>query len=106
MDVAGSEFIQYCNGKDGGLVMSINDSVQHCPYLMKPYLKAKMMHGLCVLLSIVEDKNLGCLSRKMAMKWLKEVKLTGDLTGNHLFAVGVLQGLIVHHEFLPCLSFH
>jgi hypothetical protein len=73
---------------------------------MRPYLKAEMMYGLRVLLSIVEDINSGYLCREMSFKRLKEVKLAGDLTGNHLFAVGVLRGLIVPREYLtmPLIS--
>lgn len=67
---------------------------------MKPYLKAEMLYDLRVLLSIVDEANSGVLSKENALKKLKEVKFVGDLTGNHLFAVGVLRGLIVHREFL------
>ena len=38
--------------------------------------------------------------RTDAVKKLKQVKLAGDLTGNHLFAVAVLRGLIAPREFL------
>jgi hypothetical protein len=67
---------------------------------MKPYLKAEMLYGLRVLLSIVEEANSGILSKDNAVKKLKEVKWAGDLTGNHLFAVAVLRGLLAPREFL------
>jgi hypothetical protein len=67
---------------------------------MKPYLKAEMLYGLRVLLSIIEDANSGVLSKINAYKKLKGVKFAGNLTGNHLFAVAVLRGLIVPREFL------
>jgi hypothetical protein len=67
---------------------------------MKPYLKAEMLYGLRVLLSIVEDVNSGAVSKEDAFKRLKDVKYVGDLTGNHLFAIAVQRGLIVPREFL------
>jgi hypothetical protein len=106
VDVVSADFVTYSNAKDGGSVMSRGDAVRHRPHWMKPYLKAEMMYGLRVLLSIVDDINSGYLCREMSLKRLKEVKLAGDLTGNHLFAVGVLRGLIVPREFLtmPVIS--
>ena len=67
---------------------------------MKPYLKAEMLYGLRVLLSIIEDSNSGEISKQEAVKRLKEVKHVGDLLGNHLFAVAIQRGLIVPREFL------
>ena len=59
-----------------------------------------MLYGLRVLLSILEDSNSGVLTRDDAFKRLKEVKLLGDLTGMHFFAVAVLRGLLINHEYL------
>jgi hypothetical protein len=67
---------------------------------MKPYLKAEMMYGLRVLLSIVEDSNSGILTKENAVKRLKEVKFLGDLTGTHLFAVAVQRGLLINRDYL------
>jgi hypothetical protein len=67
---------------------------------MKPYLKAEMLYGLCVLLWIVEDINSGAISKENAIKRLKNVKYVGDLTGNHQFAIAVQRGLIIPWEFL------
>ena len=69
--------------------MSNGKGVHHLPHWMKPYLKAEMLYGLCILLSIVEDSNSGEISKEEAIKRLKEVKHVGDLLGNHLFAVAI-----------------
>jgi hypothetical protein len=67
---------------------------------MRPYLKAEMLYGLRVLLSILEDANAGVLSKDNAVKKLKGVKWVGDLMGNHIFAIAVLRGLLSPREFL------
>jgi hypothetical protein len=59
-----------------------------------------MMYGLRVLLSVIEDVNSGRLCREDSFKRIKEIKWVGDLMANHLFAVGVLRGLIASHELL------
>ena len=99
-DVIPSEFIRYCNASAGGSVMSNGKGVHHQPHWMKPYLKAEMLYGLRVLLSIIEDSNSGEISKQEAVRRLKEVKHVGDLLGNHLFAVAIQRGLIVPREFL------
>ena len=80
--------------------MSKGDGVCHRPHWMKPYLKAEMLYGLRVLLSIVQEANAGVLSKENAVKKLHGVKFAGDLTGNHLFSVAVLRGIIAPREFL------
>ena len=100
-DVLCADFIHYCNDSVGGSVMSKGKGVRHRPHWMKPYLKAEMVYGLCVLLSIVDEANAGVLSKDGAVKRLKQVKLAGELTGNHLFAVAVLRGLVTPRDFLP-----
>ena len=99
-DVLPQEFIRYCNAKLGGSVFSIGDAKRHRPHWMRPYLKAEMLYGLRVLLSIVQDSNAGNLSKAEILKRLGEVKFAGDLVGNHLLAVGVLLGLLVDQELL------
>jgi hypothetical protein len=79
--------------------MSEGPGRHHRSHRIKPYLKAEMVYGLQVLLFIVQEVNSGTMSKKEAEK-IQEVKFAGDLTGNHLFAVGVLRGLIVNHQFL------
>jgi hypothetical protein len=79
--------------------MSEGPGRRHRSHWIKPYLKAEMVYGLQVLLFIVQEVNSGTMSKKEAEK-IQEVKFAGDLTGNHLFAVGVLRGLIVNHQFL------
>jgi hypothetical protein len=59
-----------------------------------------MLYGLRVLLSVIDDVNSGQLSREDAFKRIKEIKWVGGLMANHLFAVGVLRGLIAKHELL------
>jgi hypothetical protein len=99
-DVIVSEFIRFSNASNGGLVMSLGKAIRHRAHWLKPYLKAEMLYGLRVLLSIIEDANSGVLSKTNAVKKLKGVKFAGDLTINHLFAVAVQRGLIVPREFL------
>jgi hypothetical protein len=67
---------------------------------MRPYLKAEMLYGLRVLLSILEDSNSGILTRDDAFKRMKDVKFLGDLTGTHFFAVAVQRGLLINCEYL------
>ena len=99
-DVLCADFIRYCNDSVGGSVMSKGEGVRHRAHWMKPYLKAEMLYGLRVLLSIVDEANAGVLSKDGAVKRLKQVKLAGELTGNHLFAVAVLRGLVTPRDFL------
>jgi uncharacterized cupredoxin-like copper-binding protein len=100
-DTLPSVFAKYCNDSLGGSVMSVNCGKRHQPHWTKPYLKAELLYGLRVLLSIIEDANAGNLSKKDAFtKVLAEVKFAGGLIANHLFAVAVLRGLIIGREFL------
>jgi hypothetical protein len=100
-DVICAEFVRFCNNESSGnSVMSQGEAVCHRPHWMKPYLKAEMLYGLRVLLSIFEDSNSGILTRDDAFKRMKEVKFLGDLTGTHLFAVAVLRGLLINREYL------
>ena len=63
---------------------------------MKPILKADLLYGLRVLLSIVEDINNGVLTMQETVKRIhREVIYAGDLVTNHLLAVAVLSGLIL-----------
>jgi hypothetical protein len=101
MDVVGADFIQYCISKEGGKsVMSKGEGICHQPHWRLPYLKAEMLYGLRVLLSVIDDVNSGRLCREDAFKRIKEIKWVGDLMVNHLFAVGILHGLIAKHELL------
>jgi hypothetical protein len=100
-DVVGAEFIQYCITKEGGKsVMSKGEGIRHQPHWRSPYLKAEMLYGLRVLLSVIDDVNSGHVCREDAFKRIKEIKWVGDLMANHLFAVGVLRGIIGTHELL------
>jgi hypothetical protein len=101
VDTLPSVFARYCNSSLGGSVMSLNYGKRHRPHFMRPYLKAEMLYGLRVLLSIIEDVNAGKLSKQEAKsKVIGEVKFAGDLIANHLFAVAVLRGLIIDREYL------
>jgi hypothetical protein len=84
----------------GNSVMSQGEAVRHQPHWTRPYLKAEMLYGLCMLLSILEDSNSGLLTRDDTFKRMKEVKFLGDLTGTHFFAVAVQRGLLINHEYL------
>jgi hypothetical protein len=80
--------------------MSKGEGIRHQPLWRLPYLKAEMLYGLRVLLSVIDDVNSGQLSREDAFKRIKEIKWVGGIMANHLFAVGVLSGLIAKHELL------
>jgi hypothetical protein len=96
-----AQFISYCNRHEGGSVMSVGKGIRHRPHWMKPYLKAEMMYGLRVLLSIIEDANSGELTREETLKCIsREVKYAGDLVANHLLGVAVLSGLLLPREYL------
>jgi hypothetical protein len=100
-DLVGADFIRYCTSKEGGKsVMSKGEGIRHQPHWRLPYLKAEMLYGLCVLLSVINDVNSGQLSREDAFKRIKEIKWVGGLMANYPFAVGVLHGLIAKHELL------
>jgi hypothetical protein len=59
------------------------------------------VYGLRVLLSIINEANTGSLRKVDANKWArKEIRLCRGARMNELFAVAVLQGLIVPREFL------
>lgn len=95
-DVLPAAYIDYSLSHGMGLVMSTGYGICHQPHWRKPYLKAKMMYGLRVILLIIEDINNGSMTRDEASKRLsKEVKCAGNLMGNHLFAVSVLRGIIL-----------
>ena len=57
--------------KEGGSVMSRGDGVRHRPHWMRPYLKAEMMYGLRVLLSIVKDIKSGWLMQRDGIQTTK-----------------------------------
>jgi hypothetical protein len=68
-DVICSEFVRYfCNESHGSSVMLQGEAVCHQLHWTKPYLKAEMIYGLRVLLSIVEDSNSGILTTRMQSK--------------------------------------
>ena len=90
------QFITYCLDHAGGSVMSQKEARRHRPHWMKPILKAELLYGLRVLLSIVEDVNNGVLTMQETVKRIhREVIYAGDLVTNHLLAVTVLSGLIL-----------
>jgi hypothetical protein len=93
-------FITYCNNTLGGSVYSTGNGKRHRPHWMMPLLKAEMMYGNRVLLSIVEDVNNGELSKKELLKRFGEVKFAGPLMSNHLLSVGVLSGLLIPRDLL------
>ena len=77
--------------------MSTGKGLRHCPHWMKPLLlKAEMMYGLRVLLSIIEDATNGKMTREETFKRIcGEVKYAGDLVLNHLMAVTVPSELLI-----------
>ena len=95
------QFITYCLDHAGGSVMSRKEARRHRPHWMKPILKAELLYGLRVLLSIVEDVNNGVLTMQETVKRIhREVIYAGDLVTNHLLAVAVLSGLILPRNYL------
>jgi hypothetical protein len=96
-----AQFVDYCTAHAGGSVVSVGNAVRHRPHWMKPLLKAEMIYGLRVLLSIIEGANSGELSKEETFKHIsREVKYAGDLVANHLLAVAVLTGLLLPRNYL------
>jgi len=93
-------FIDYCHTHYGH-VYSWKDVERHGEHWKKPYLKAELVYGLRVLLSIITETNTGSLSKVDADKRArKEIRLCCGAKMNEIFAVAVLLGLIVPRDFL------
>jgi hypothetical protein len=75
--------------------MSVKNGKRHWCHWMKPFLKAKLVYGLRVLLSIVEDANKEEFTVEETVKHIgMEVKYASNLVTNHLLTVAVLSGLL------------
>jgi hypothetical protein len=100
MDIVNCVFIDYCHAKEGGHAYSSAALKRHSPLWTKPHLKADLIYGLRILLSIIDKANTGLLSKEKSEKRAKEIPLCHGWKMNELFAVAVLRGLIVPWEFL------
>jgi hypothetical protein len=94
-------FIEHCLKSLSGSVYSTSSARrQSDTYWTKPHLKAELAYGLRILLSIIEEVNDGTLSKTGAEVKAKEIVLCNGEKMNELFAMAVLQGLIVPRIFL------